>query len=150
MIICSVLHRYSTLRQFHQSIVSYLPRDFPSFPPKKLGKRGNYDDEYLKIRCIQLNRYFNSMLSLQIIRKTASFQALFLPQEPVEPLPIEESSEEDSPVETHQLNENSIEEEEGIEAYQTVKGLIYSFFLEVFQVDDQKRLSSKLFAFLDE
>lgn len=145
----SVLHRYSTLRQFHNEIQSLLPRKFPEFPPKKYNKKSNFEDEYLRVRCIQFNQYFNSLLSIQSIRNLPSFQALFLPQTEMENIQIEEeSSDEDYCLETNQ-EKYEVANNNNFADFRIFQDQFFQLIMEIFQIDYEAKLENKLFMYID-
>lgn len=149
LILCSVYHRYSTLRHFHNSVASLLPRKFAEFPPKKYDRKSNFDDEYLQIRCIQFNQYFNSILNIQTIRNMPTFQALFLPQDDIEEREMEESSDEEEIA--YSVGGEAISEEQDttLSDYKVVQDLLYHFFVEVFQIDEQSKVQNRFYSYLD-
>ena len=149
LFIISVSYRYSILLHFHQTISSLLPPTFPSFPPKYYNKKSNYDDSYLKIRCIQLNQYFNSLLNIQAIRNLDSFQALFFPVTDIEDLPSD--SEEEEEISEPSLPATPVvqEEDDDLQQYQDLYDLIYQFTAEFFQLDDPSKVKHSLFRYFD-
>lgn len=148
--IISVSYRYSILLHFHQTISSLLPPNFPSFPPKYYNKKSNYDDSFLKIRCIQLNQYFNSLLNIQSIRNLDSFQALFFPVTDIEDLPSdsedEEETSEPSLPPTPMVQE---EDDDDLQQYQDLYDLIYQFTAEFFQLEDPSKVKHSIFRYFD-
>ena len=144
-----MLHRYSTLRQFHHAVASQLPRGFPPFPPKKYNKQSNFDDAYLKVRCVQFHLYFNAILNLQSIRTMPAFQALFLPQDAVEELEEIDESEEEGSVVKKMAEENEFEVENVLEEFQELQDLFFHFVVELFQMDASSKLQNRLCICID-
>ena len=147
--ISSVHHRYSTLRQFHASMESSLPRGFPPFPPKQFGSKSNFDPDSLKKRCVGLNVFFNSLLQCESIRSTPSFQALFVPEGDITDNPTMESSEEETEEEAIPEEPVSMEDESQYRRLQMLESQLFCFVNDFLQVDSTGGLYGKLHYLLE-
>ena len=149
ILISSVHHRYSTLRQFHTSVESSLPRGFPAFPPKQFGSKSNFDPDSLKKRCVGLNVFFNSLLQCESIRSTPSFQALFVPEGDVMENPTMEPSEEETEEEALPEDPVSMEDRSQYRRLQLLESQLFCFVNDFLQIDSTGGLYGNLHYLLE-